>query len=39
MVLVTYVWHKLKREHAPVANWLRSTVFWSLFILFLLRPY
>jgi hypothetical protein len=39
MVLVTYVWHKLKREHAPVANWLRSTVFWSLLILFLLRPY
>lgn len=39
MVLVTYVWHKLKREHAPVANWLRSTLFWSLLILFLLRPY
>jgi hypothetical protein len=39
MVLVTYVWHKLKREHAPVANWLRNTLFWSLLVLFLLRPY
>jgi hypothetical protein len=39
MALVTYVWHKLKREHTPVANWFRSTLFWSLLILFLLKPY
>lgn len=39
MVLLAYVWHKLKIEHAPVANWLRNTLFWSLLILFLLRPY
>ena len=39
MVLVTYVWHKLKHEHISVANWVRSTLFWSLVVLFLLRPY
>ena len=39
MMLISYVWHRLKHEHAPVANWLRSTLFWALVILFLIRPY
>jgi hypothetical protein len=39
MVLLAYVWHKLKIEHAQVANWVKNILYWSFLILFLLRPY
>jgi len=39
MVVLAYVWHKLKIEHGQVATWIKNTVYWSFLILFLLKPY
>ena len=39
MVLLAYIWHKLKLEHPRVARWVKNTMFWSFLIIFLLRPY
>jgi hypothetical protein len=38
MVILAYVWHKLKIEHRPVANWVKYTLYWSFVVLFLLKP-
>jgi acyltransferase len=38
MVLLAYVWHRLKVEHIQVANWVKNTIYWSFLILFLLKP-
>ncbi|UCF71651.1 MAG: DUF1624 domain-containing protein [candidate division WOR-3 bacterium] len=39
MVILAYVWHKLKREHSTVAQWVKNTVYWSFSVLFLIRLY
>lgn len=39
MVLLAYVWHKLKIEHAQVAKWVKNTLYWSFLVIFLIRPY
>lgn len=39
MLLLAYLWHKLKREHPQTALRLRQTMAWSFLILFVLRPY
>jgi hypothetical protein len=39
MVLLAYVWHKLKMEHIQVATWIKNTVYCSFLMLFLIKPY
>jgi hypothetical protein len=39
MVFLAYVWHRLKLEHMPVANWVKKTLYWSFLILFLIKPH
>lgn len=39
MVMLAYVWHKLKLEHPPVARWIKNIVYWGFLILFLAKPY
>lgn len=39
MVLLAYVWHKLKIEHRQTADWLKKLIYWSFVALFLLKPY
>ncbi len=39
MLLLAYVWHKLKLEHPRTAHRVKRTISWSFVILFLLRPY
>lgn len=39
MLLLAYVWHKLKLEHPRTAHRVKRTISWSFIILFLLKPY
>lgn len=39
MVIIAYVWHKLKIEHAQVAKWVKNTLYWSFLVLFLVKPH
>jgi len=39
MLVLAYIWHKLKIEHARVAKWVKRMIYWSFLILFLLKPY
>lgn len=39
MVMLAYVWHKLKIEHPPAARWVKNIIYWGFIILFLIKPY
>ncbi|MBE0432059.1 DUF1624 domain-containing protein [candidate division WOR-3 bacterium] len=39
MVVLAYVWHRLKVEHAGIAKWIKRTIYWSFLTLFLLKPH
>jgi hypothetical protein len=39
MVMLAYIWHKLKLEYQPVANWTKNIIYWSFIILFLVKPH
>lgn len=39
MVVLAYVWHRLKVEHRPVARWIRNIIYWGFIALFLAKPY
>jgi hypothetical protein len=39
MVVLAYVWHKLKQEHPAAAKWVKYAIYVSFAVLFLVKPY
>jgi len=39
MVVLAYVWHKLKQEHVAVTKWVKYIIYISFIALFLIKPY
>lgn len=39
MVVLAYVWHKLKQEHAAVAKWVKYAIYVTFIVIFLFKPY